>query len=136
MPARSRRSDAAIRNSRIQTDTPEGRNAGTIFILTETTDRTGYTLAVFADCAMALDAARSHGRHRAERCRAGDAMTFGKSEPTETYQIVVTRQEPNATIFLVHVPSGERDACAWHVNAFDVVEPCTASEVELFDAPA
>ena len=43
-----------------------------VVTLTETTARTGYVLGVFTDFTMAVDAARSHARHRIDWCNAAD----------------------------------------------------------------
>ncbi len=104
-----------------------------VFTLTETTDKTGYVLGVFADRAMAIDAARSHARQRIERCHAIDAKTFGADVPAGTYVLVINEPDAHANISIVHQPSGETDGMAWQIWPFDVIERYPSDEAEQSD---
>ncbi len=108
----------------------------TVFTLAETTDRTGYVVAVFRDREMAIDAARSHALHRAQRCRQQDARTFGLSadHPNE-YEVMVRVIGEITDVVVVHIPSGEDDAVSWHIRAFDVVERTGAEAVQSARCP-
>ena len=94
-----------------------------VYTLTETTDRTGYTLGVFAERRLAIDAAYSHAEQRIARCIAADVNTFGRDFPSGTY--VASHIEPDeyARLVIVHQPSGEEDDVRWQIWPFDVIEP-------------
>jgi hypothetical protein len=95
----------------------------TVYTLTETTDRTGHVLAVFADREQAIVAARSHAKHRIDRCIAMDIKTFREPVPPGTYEAVLITEPEQARFVVRHGPSGELDAVAWHIWPFDVIEP-------------
>ena len=105
----------------------------TVFTLTETTDRTGYVIGVFAERGMALDAGHSHARHRIDRCRASDERTFGQPVLADTYDIVVREPDAHANITSVHAPSGEIDTVAWQIWPFEIIQPEASTEPEQCD---
>ena len=86
---------------------------------------------------MALDAARSWALRRAARCREMHLKTFGASG-AGAYDVVIDEAGSRTHVFVVHCPSGERDDCASHVSAFEIVEPSAgddAEKAELFPPP-
>lgn len=97
-----------------------------VFTLAETTDRIGTVLGVFADRQMAIDAALSWARHRAQQCRAHDAKTFGDPGLIDTYQAHLRTLEHGAEAFVIYTPNGERDHLCWHVSPFEVIKPTVA----------
>ena len=106
-----------------------------VYTLTETTDRTGYPLGVFADRDMAIDVAYSHATLRIARCIAQDENTFGKPVAEGTYFSSLTSPDEHVKLVIVHQPSGEEDGVAWQIWPFDIVEPECAGEAlqaELF----
>jgi hypothetical protein len=105
----------------------------TVFTLTETTDKSGYVLGVFADRAMAIDAARSHARHRIERCRAIDEKIFGAPVPMDEYDLIVNEPDTHANIAIVHRPSGEADGMAWQIWPFETIAQVSLAEAEQTD---
>ena len=90
-----------------------------VYTLTETTDRAGYVLGVFADRTLAVDAAMSHARWRIERCLASDTKSFGGQVPEGTYSAVMTAPDEHAKLVIVHQPSGETDPVSWQIWPFD-----------------
>lgn len=91
-----------------------------VFTLTETTGETGFVLGVFADKALALDAARSWANHRLRRCQQQDEATFGHRPAEGTYAVVETEQGEHVELSIVHAASGEADSLAWQIRPFDV----------------
>ena len=108
-----------------------------VYTLAETTDRTGYTLGVFAERALAIDAARSHAELRIARCVAADLNTFGRDVPAGTYVTSLVEPDEHARLVIVHKPSGEEDDVRWQIWPFDVIEPpnpADAVQTDLFAA--
>lgn len=106
-----------------------------VYTLTETTGRTGFTLGVFAERAMAIDAALSHAAYRIARCIAVDAGILGRPAPEGTYVPSLLEPDEHAKLVILHQPSGEADDLAWQIWPFDVVErpsPSDAVQTELF----
>ena len=110
--------------------------ASKVYTLTETTDRTGYVLGVFAERAMALDAARSWARHRIDHCLRQDEATLGRPVPADTYVIAADEPDEHAKISIIHQPSGETDGLAWQIWPFDVVERERHEHAEIADPMA
>jgi hypothetical protein len=93
-----------------------------VYTLTETTDRTGFALGVFAERVLAIEAALSHAEYRIARCIAADEKTFGRPVPEGTYVTSLVEPDEHAKVVIVHRPSGEEDGTAWQIWPFDVVE--------------
>ena len=108
-----------------------------VYTLTETTDRTGFTLGVFAARSLAIDAARAHAEQRIARCIAADESTFGRAVPAGTYTAALVDPDDHAKLVIVHRPSGEEDDVRWQIWPFDIIEPpdlSDAVQTDLFAA--
>ena len=93
----------------------------TVYVLSKT-NYPSLVIAVFAHRGMALDAARSWALHRAARCRETDLKTFGPSG-AGAYEVVVDESDGRTRVSVLHCPSGEYDARAWHVSPHEIVGP-------------
>ena len=82
------------------------------------------------DRAAAIDAARSHARHRIERCRAIDEKTFVADVPVGTYALVVHEPDAHVNISIAHQPSAETDGMAWQIGPFKVIERASPDDAE------
>ncbi len=107
--------------------------AARVYTLTETTNRTGYTLGVFADRALAIDAARLHAEQRIARCVEADLNILGRDVPAGTYVTSLVEPDEHARLVIVHQPSGEEDDVRWQIWPFDVIEPPNASDAVQTD---
>jgi hypothetical protein len=104
-----------------------------VYTVTETTDRTGYVLGVFAERAMALDAGLSWAQHRINHCLRQDEAVLGHPPPADTYVIAVDEPDEHASITIIHQPSGETDGLAWQIWPFDVVERERPDHAQIVD---
>jgi len=107
-----------------------------VYTLTETTDRTGYVLAVFADCEQAIEVARSNADHRIRRCIATDEKLFNATVGPATYEAVLLSECEQSRVVIRYRPTGEHDAIAWHISPFDIVEPALRRDQTTMTNPS
>jgi hypothetical protein len=94
-----------------------------VYTLTQTNNRTGFVIGVFADRNQAIDAALLHAERMIQRYGFLAGNLLMPAHSADKYGIQIVTDDDRLKLYIVYRPTDELDLVSWDIWPFDVIEP-------------